>query len=78
MSADAWWREEAVKVIEKSPEARRPMSFKVGLHEVSAWRDNRRWLIAVDGAALPTWFRTLADAWTAGVTEADRLDRVGK
>jgi hypothetical protein len=54
------------------------MSFKVGLHEVRAWKDHGRWFIAVDGATMPTWFRTLADGWTAGVTEADRVDRAGK
>jgi hypothetical protein len=66
-----------LKGIDASSGPRRPLPFKVGLHEVSAWQDHGRWFIAVDGAAMPTWFRTLADAWTAGVTEADRLDRGG-
>ena len=34
-----------------------------------------RWIVAVDGVPLSGWYATRADAWTAGVTEADRLDR---
>ena len=34
-----------------------------------------RWYVAVNGTQLTVWHKTQADAWTAGVTEADRLDR---
>jgi len=29
----------------------------------------------VDGMLVDGWFTTTSEAWTAGVTEADRLDR---
>jgi hypothetical protein len=35
-----------------------------------------RWSVAVDDAALSGSFRTQADAWEAGVREADRLDKL--
>jgi hypothetical protein len=34
-----------------------------------------RWCVAVDDAPLSGTFRTQAEAWEAGVREADRLDR---
>ncbi len=35
-----------------------------------------RWSVAVDEAAVAGTFRTQAEAWEAGVREADRLDRL--
>ena len=35
-----------------------------------------RWCVAVDEAALSGSFGTQAEAWEAGVREADRLDRL--
>lgn len=35
-----------------------------------------RWSVAVDEAALSGTFRTQAEAWEAGVREADRLDKL--
>ena len=49
-------------------------TFTVGHHEVRVWFASGRWYVAVDGAELSTWYVTQADAWTAGVREADRLD----
>jgi hypothetical protein len=37
-----------------------------------------RWYVAVDDVELSIWHKVQADAWTAGVTEADRRDRLAK
>ncbi len=37
-----------------------------------------RWSVAVDDAALSGSFRTQAEAWEAGVREADRLDKLAQ
>ncbi len=51
-------------------------SFHVSGHVVRVSRvADGRWSFGVDGAALSGCFRTQADAWEAGVREADRLDR---
>jgi hypothetical protein len=51
-------------------------SFQVGSHLVRTLREQEgRWAVTVDGAALQGTHRTQADAWEAGVREADRLDR---
>jgi hypothetical protein len=34
-----------------------------------------RWSVVVDGAPLSGTYRTQADAWEAGVRDADRRDR---
>ena len=51
-------------------------TFRVGTHELRIWMQEGRWYVAVDGVQLPIWHKVQADAWTAGVTEADRLDRL--
>ena len=51
-------------------------TFDVRSHQVCVWLDGRRWHVSIDGSELPIWFVTAADAWAAGVQEADRLDRV--
>jgi len=53
-------------------------TFRVGAHEVRVWMKDGRWYAAVDQVELPIWHKVQADAWTAGVTEADRLDRAAK
>jgi len=53
-------------------------TFRVGTHEVRVWMKDGRWYVAVDEVELPIWHKVQADAWTAGVTEADRLDRLPK
>jgi len=50
-------------------------AFRVGSREVRLWMLEGRWYVSVDGVQLSIWHKTQADAWTAGVTEADRLDR---
>jgi hypothetical protein len=50
--------------------------FRVGAREVGVWMVDGRWYVSVDGVALPVWHKVQADAWTAGVAEADRLDRL--
>ena len=50
-------------------------TFRAGTHEVRLWMLEGRWYVALDGTQLTVWHKTQADAWTAGVTEADRLDR---
>jgi hypothetical protein len=53
-----------------------PASFRVGTHEVRVARVNEgRWLLQVDGVALEGSYRSEAEAWEAGVREADRRDR---
>jgi hypothetical protein len=49
--------------------------FRVGRHEVTVWDEAGRWTVAVNGRRLASWFTTQVDAWTAGVTAADGLDR---
>jgi hypothetical protein len=53
---------------------RPPATFEVGQHQVRVWVADGRWGVAVDEGALAQWYMTQADAWTAGVSEAYRLD----
>lgn len=50
-------------------------SYQVGKHVVRVSNANGRWAVAVDESELARWFVNLAEAWAAGVREADRLDR---
>jgi hypothetical protein len=51
--------------------------FQVGKHVLRLLKlMEGRWSVAVDEAALTGGFRTQAEAWEAGVREADRLDRI--
>ena len=50
-------------------------NFRVGRHQVRVWVLHDRWLVAVDDVQLPDWHVQQAEAWAAGVREADRLDR---
>ncbi|HEY6104591.1 MAG TPA: hypothetical protein VIV59_01320 [Anaeromyxobacteraceae bacterium] len=52
------------------------ISYQVGKHVVRVSSANGRFAVTVDEAALSRWFVNLADAWAAGVREADRLDRL--
>jgi hypothetical protein len=54
-----------------------PVTFMVGKRAVIVAPRARRWSVAVDGAATAETFDTEAEAWEAGVREADRLDRLG-
>ncbi len=48
--------------------------FEVGGHRVRVWPRGERYAVAVDRHALARWFASEADAWAAGVREAQRLD----
>lgn len=50
-------------------------TFEVGKHVVKLSQNDRRWHADIDGASLPHWFLTEADAWTSAVREALRLDQ---
>jgi pheromone shutdown protein TraB len=49
--------------------------FQVGRHVLHVVGLVGRWVVFVDGTMVDGWFTTTAEAWAAGVTEADRLDR---
>ncbi len=51
------------------------MTFQVGKHSVSLSQAKGRWTAALDGRSLAKWYLTDAEAWEAGVREADRIDR---
>jgi len=51
------------------------ISYQVGKHVVRVSNANGRWAVTVDDAELSKWYVNQADAWAAGVQEADRLDR---
>ncbi len=51
-------------------------SFQVGQHVVRIEKVMEgRWCVEVDKGPLPSSYATQAEAWEAGVREADRLDR---
>jgi hypothetical protein len=52
-----------------------PVTFAVGSHSVVVAPKDRHWSVSVDGTVLTGFFATEAEAWEAGVREADRLDR---
>ena len=49
--------------------------FQVGAHVVRLACSEGRWTVTVDARGCEKWFTSEADAWEAGVREADRLDR---
>jgi hypothetical protein len=51
------------------------LTYQVGNHTLEVTAGHDRWVPAVDGVLIDRWFTSLADAWTAGVTEAMELDR---
>lgn len=54
----------------------KPQAFEVSGHQVLLTEENGAWHVSVDQAADPRRFESAADAWAAGVGEADRLDRM--
>lgn len=52
-----------------------PVTFQVGRHRVRVGGQPGTWAVSVDEAELDRTFATAADAWEAGVREADRQDR---
>jgi hypothetical protein len=55
--------------------SRIPVVFRVGTHAVKVSGGNGVWSYAVDDQAGDQSFATEAEAWEAGVREADRIDR---
>ncbi len=54
-----------------------PISFQVGAHVVQVAKVREgRWTVRIDETAVPCSYATQAEAWEAGVREADRIDRV--
>ncbi len=55
----------------------RPTSFLVGDHSVVVAQvtPSWRWTVTVDGRPLEGTFETQAEAWEAGVRDADRVDQ---
>ena len=49
--------------------------YQVGVHTLEVTAGRGRWVATVDGVIIDRWFTSLADAWTAGVTEAIGLDK---
>jgi hypothetical protein len=52
----------------------RSCSFQVGAHLLLLSCAEGRWTVTVDSVAFETWYTSEAEAWEAGVREADRLD----
>lgn len=50
------------------------LAYQVGVHTLEVTSAHHRWVAALDGVQLDRWFTSLADAWTAGVSEALRRD----
>jgi hypothetical protein len=55
----------------------RPTTFQIAEHTlvVAKLKGRGCWTVAVDGRLLDASFACQADAWEAGVREADRIDR---
>jgi hypothetical protein len=50
--------------------------FQVRAHTLCLFTlKNFTWVVVIDDTRLPGTFMTQAEAWTAGVREADRIDR---
>ena len=59
-----------------TPEVREVRTrYVVGAHVVETIGHSGRWGAIVDGTRLDASFSCSADAWTAGIAEAERLDR---
>jgi hypothetical protein len=57
-------------------QAVRSKVFGIPGHELVVSGHEGAWVVTVDGAPRsPSGFATLAEAWAAGVREAERLDR---
>jgi hypothetical protein len=51
--------------------------YEVGTHRLHLSGREGRWTVTVDETACSSSFATRAEAWEAGVREADRLARFG-
>lgn len=63
-----------------APERRPPevLVYEIASHRVRVSGHEGAWRVDVDRAACPVGFATVAEAWAAGVREADRLDRLAR
>jgi len=52
-----------------------PVTFQVGSHRIRVGGQPGSWQVSVDESQIDQSFHTAADAWEAGVREADRQDR---
>jgi hypothetical protein len=50
------------------------LRYHVGAHVLDVDGSGGRWMASVDGNRIDRTYPTLADAWTAGVSEAGRID----
>ncbi len=64
--------------LEPTPSTARETHFAVGAHVVRLSCAKGRWSVFVDQAATDQWYASEAEAWEAGVREADRLDRTAR
>jgi hypothetical protein len=49
--------------------------FQIGRHVLQVIGEDDRWVVAVDGVLRERWYSSEAQAWAAGVGEADSLER---
>jgi hypothetical protein len=56
----------------------RPLAYEVYGHRIVLSGQEGAWRLAVDREQRPGVFDTVADAWVAGVREADRLGPAGR
>jgi hypothetical protein len=49
--------------------------YEMGRHRIEVRRDARGWAVSVDGLGRDQWFGSELEAWRAGITMADALDR---
>jgi hypothetical protein len=53
------------------------ITYDVGRHLLVLCHDDQGWLVRVDGLGTDQHYRSEAEAWAAGVTAAEFLDRFG-
>lgn len=72
----AWLPERAtLKRPVKKSAPRPPQTFEISGHQVLLTEEDGVWHVAVDQHMDPRRYESAADAWSAGVGEADRLAR---
>jgi hypothetical protein len=64
--------------VEPTPSSTSEAHFSVGSHLVRLSRESGRWRVFLDAGLAPfdQSYATQAEAWEAGVREADRIDRL--
>jgi hypothetical protein len=51
--------------------------YDIGRHQLEVWRAEAGWAVRVDGLGTDQRYGSEADAWAAGVSAAEFLDRFG-